>query len=305
VTAQLSPDLVARFTRQRPFLRSLAYQMLGSVCEAEDVVQDAWLRWCSRDCSDVTHPRAYLMQVTTRLVLDRLETARARREVYTGSWLPEPFISAPDVADEVAESDTVSVAMLIVLETLSPLERVVFVLREAFGFRYTEIAEATGRTDEAVRQLARRARSNVKERRRRFVPGRAEHRAVCEKFLAACSGGDLAALTAVLAPEVTLVADSGGSISAPLRPLESAGKVARFLMSVIERQPGGVRLRYATINAGPGVIAYCGSPPAVLGTAAFEISGDGIARIYAVFNPAKLSHLTVPDDVTFSLPRPV
>lgn len=227
---------VESFETHRPQLVSLTYRMLGSLPEAEDVVQDAWLRWDRIDRAAIGDDRAYLVRMTTRLAIDRLRRLKARRESYIGPWLPEPVLTERDVAGDVAEdvelAESVSLALLVVLETLSPLERAVFVLREAFGHSYAEIGAIIGRNEATVRQLARRAREHVAEGRTRFDADRATRQRVTEQFLAACDSGDLRALMAVLAPGVTLYADSGGRVRAPRRPIVGADRVARFFLSV-------------------------------------------------------------------------
>src|SRR5215212_8006688 len=198
------------FNEHRDLLISVAYRILGSVTDAEDAVQETYLRWSKVDPSQVSNSRAFLVRVTTRFAIDRLRRAKARRESYVGPWLPEPILTGRDVAEDVALAESVSVAMLVVLETLSPLERAVFVLREAFGMPYAEIADILGRKEDAVRQLGRRARDHVQERRSRFDTDESEQRRVTERFLEATSTGNLDALMAVLSPGVTLVADGGG-----------------------------------------------------------------------------------------------
>src|ERR687898_60176 len=225
-------DSARVFAEHRALLISVAYRILGSVTDAEDAVQETWLRWSGVNPSDVTDPRAFLVRVVTRLAIDRLRRAKTRRESYVGPWLPEPILTGRDVAEDVALAESVSMAMLVVLETLSPLERAVFVLREAFGMPYAEIGEVIGRKEEAVRQLARRARDHVQERRSRFEADQTEQRRVTERFLEATSSGDLEALMGVLAPGVTLVADGGGRAPAPRRPVRGAEKVARVLLAV-------------------------------------------------------------------------
>src|SRR4051812_42909924 len=208
---ELSQDAGAKaFEDHRSLLFSVAYRMMGTAADAEDIVQDAWLRWSAGDRSAVEDPRAYLVRVVTNTVIDRLRSARVQRESYVGPWLPEPVLTSPDVAEDVELAESVSLAMLVVLETLSPLERAVFVLREVFGFSYAEIATTLERSEVSVRQVAPRARQHVAERRPRFSPGRGEQRRVTEEFLAATLGGDLERLLAVLAPDVVLVSDGGG-----------------------------------------------------------------------------------------------
>ena len=217
--------------------------------------------------------------------------------MYVGPWLPEPLATDPDVADEVAQAESVSMALLVVLETLSPLERAVFVLREAFDLPYGEIAEALGSREPAVRQLAHRARAHVAARRPRYESDPRAHRTVSERFLAACAGGELAELVGVLAPDVTLVADSGGVTPAPRRPLRGARTVARFLLYGLRAAPDDVRLVPRTLNAGPGLVAFSGGAP--LATLVLDSDGGRIAAIYLVSNPGKLGAVAVqPDDAT-------
>ena len=245
----------------------MAYRVLGRVADAEDVVQEAWLRWVNARPSEVADPRSFLVRVTTRLAIDRLRRAKARRESYVGPWLPEPMLTGRDVAEDVALAESVSMAMLVVLETLSPLERAVFVLREAFGMPHSEIAEILGRSEPAVRQLARRAREHVRKRGHRFETDQATRRQVTERFLEATTSGDLEALIGVLAPGVTLMADGGGRALAPRRPLHGANEVARFLVAIatesqmarflqsigIEPLPD-LHIHIAQVNGGPGVV---------------------------------------------------
>ena len=289
------------FNEHRDLLISIAYRVLGSVTDAEDAVQEAWLRWSKVDPVEVSNPRAFLVRVTTRLAIDRLRRAKARRESYVGPWLPEPILTGRDVAEDVALAESVSMAMLVVLETLSPLERAVFVLREAFGMPYAEIGEVIGRNEEAVRQLARRARDHVQERRVRYDADETEQRRVTERFLEAASGGDLEALMGVLAPGVTLVADGGGRALAPRRPVRGAEKVARFLLAVateeriarflrsVGNEPvaADLRVRMAPVNGGPGVVITSqGRPITVL---VLDVSDSSVQTIHLVANPEKLA----------------
>lgn len=279
------------FESHRSLLTGVAYRMLGRVADAEDVVQDAWLRWSSADRTDVRSPRAYLVRVTTRLAIDRLRQVRSRRESYVGPWLPEPVVTdfgptVPDTAERVVLADTVSLAVLVVLESLSPLERAVFVLREAFGLPYAEIAAALGRGEPAVRQLAGRARRHVEERRSRFDVDPAEQRALTERFLAAAVEGDLEGLMSLLAPDVRLVGDSGGKTKGPLRVIESADKVGRFLASVAQGAAADFSVRFLEINGALGALLLNAERPdsvLVLG-----ISGGQVQHIYLVRNPDKL-----------------
>ena len=295
VGAPPDPVGVDTFSEHRDVLFAIAYRMLGSVSDAQDAVQDAWLRWASADHATVRQPRAYLIQTISRLSLDRLRSATSRREVYVGPWLPEPLATDPDVADEVAQAESVSMALLVVLETLSPLERAVFVLREAFDLPYGEIAEALGSSEPAVRQLAHRARAHVAARRPRYESDPRVHRTVSERFLAACSSGQLTELVGVLAPNVTLVADSGGVTPAPKGPLHGAQVVARFLLYGLRAAPDDVRLVPRILNAGPGLVAFSGGAP--LATLVLDSDGGRIAAIYLVSNPGKLGSVAAqPDD---------
>ncbi|GAA0911294.1 RNA polymerase sigma-70 factor [Nonomuraea longicatena] len=289
------------FEDYRPLLTGVAYRVLGSMADAEDVVQEAWLRWSDVDQREVADPRAYLTRVTTRLAVDRLRWARSRREAYVGPWLPEPVSTVPDVADQAVLSDSVELAMLVVLETLSPLERAVFVLREAFGLPFAEIAEVIGRAEPATRQLARRARDHVQERRPRFETDAGERRRITERFLAAAGGGDLADLIALLSADVSLVADGGGKVRAPLRVLHRPEKVARFLASIATAE--GVRkftasagvptevaeVRIADVNGGPAVVVAHGER--VLAALSLVIVAGRIQTVYLIANPEKLGQL--------------
>jgi RNA polymerase sigma-70 factor (TIGR02957 family) len=288
------------FDEHRGLLVSVAYRVLGSVTDAEDAVQEAWLRWSNVDHAEVADPRAFLVRVTTRLAIDRLRRAKARRESYIGPWLPEPILTRQDPAEDAAMAESVSMAMLVVLETLSPLERAVFVLREAFGMPHAEIADVLGRKEEAVRQLARRARAHVRERRTRFDADRAEQRRVTERFLEAATGGDFEALMEVLAPGVTLVADGGGRALAPRRPVRGAEKVARFLVAIVgEKQTarflesvglepsGELRVRLAQVNGETGVVITASDEP--ISALVMDVT-DGLVRtIRLVANPEKLA----------------
>ncbi|MFJ9130131.1 RNA polymerase sigma factor SigJ [Streptomyces sp. NPDC102340] len=283
------------FEEHRSVLMGVAYRMLGRVADAEDVVQDAWLRWSRADRADVREPRAYLVRITTRLAIDRLRQAQTRRESYVGPWLPEPLVTdfgptVPDTAEQAVLADSVSLAVLVVLESLSPLERAVFVLREAFGLSYAEIAGTLERGEAAVRQLAARARKHVDERRPRFDVDPVQQRDLTERFLAAATEGDLDGLMAMLAPDAQLVGDSGGKSRAPLRVIESADKVGRFVQGAV-RQGGaeGFELHLVEFNGTLGVLVTVnGKPDAVLQLGL----GEGrIQQIYIVRNPDKLGAL--------------
>jgi RNA polymerase sigma-70 factor, ECF subfamily len=277
------------FETHRRYLQAVAYRLLGRVGEAEDVVQDAWLRWRGVDRATVDDPRAYLTQVATRLAIDRLRTEQRRRETYVGPWLPEPIALEPDAAERVELADSVEMALLVVLETLSPLERAVFVLREAFGEPYEEIARIVDRSEAAVRQLARRARQHVDERRPRFDADRGTRREVTARFLDAAAGGDVEALMELLAPDVTLVSDGGGVVRAALRPLEGADAVARWLAGVATRPLAEPSLEVMELNGEPaGVVRSKGRAQAAI---VLGVQKGRIRAIYLVANPEKLQTL--------------
>ena len=268
----------------RGLLFTVAYEMLGSAADAEDVLQESWLRWARVDQADVRDPRAYLVRIVTRQALNRLRTLRRQRESYVGTWLPEPLVTAPDVLEDVELADSVSFAMLVVLETLTPLERAVFVLREVFGFGYDEIATAVDRTPEAVRQLASRARSHVQARRPR-VSRPQDTAEVMTRFFEAAAGGDLQRLMDLLAPEVVLLSDGGGVKKAALRPIHGPDKVARFLWSVTPRD-AEIGVEWGVANGAPAMfVSLDGQLDSVVTVA---LDGGRISEIYFVRNPEKL-----------------
>ncbi|MEV5078725.1 RNA polymerase sigma-70 factor [Streptomyces sp. NPDC056159] len=283
------------FEEHRPVLMGVAYRMLGRVADAEDVLQEAWLRWSTADRDAVREPRGYLVRVTTRLAIDRFRRFQARGESYVGPWLPEPLVTdlagtVPDAEERAVLADSVSLAVLVVLETLSPLERAVFVLREAFGYPYAEIAALLDRGEPAVRQLAGRARRHVGERRPRYEVDPAHRRDLTERFLAAAAGGDLDGLMSLLAPDARLVGDSGGKARAPLRVLESADKVGRFLVGVAHKGIPDPSVRFLEVNGGPAVLILSGGKP----DSVFQLDvADGrVQAVYIVRNPDKLRSLT-------------
>jgi RNA polymerase sigma-70 factor (TIGR02957 family) len=293
--AEKPGDPAAEFERHRELLFAVAYRMLGSVADAEDAVQDSWLRWSAADRSGVSEPRAYLVRVVTTTSLDRLRSARARRETYVGPWLPEPILTGPDISEDVELAESVSVALLVVLETLTPLERAVFVLREVFGFPHAEIAAAVDRSEPGVRQLAKRARDHVRARRPRFPAGAEEHRRVLAEFSAAVLGGDLNRLMRVLAPDVALWTDGGGKVQAARRVVRGADKVGRFLVSVKDRGYSGVGIadmavEMATVNGAPA--ALVSGPDGLLSVGLLEIAEGRITTVRLIANPDKLRALS-------------
>ncbi|MEV0800548.1 RNA polymerase sigma-70 factor [Kribbella sp. NPDC050281] len=275
------------FAEHRGLLYAVAYRVLGSVAEAEDVVQDSWLRWSRVDPATVDDPEGYLVRVATRLAIDRLRSAAVRRESYVGPWLPEPMLTSPDAAEDVVRNDSVSTAMLLVLEALSPTERAVFVLNEAFGYSHTEIAHILGRQDADVRQLAHRARKAVAVRRRRYDTDRSTQRQVTEKFLAACLDGDVKALMKVLAPDVTLISDGGGLTGAPRKPIHGPAYVAQAFIVLSRRRPEGSRVEIRQVNGAPGFVITSGGTAVVAAT--FYLVDGAIDTIHVVSNPEKLT----------------
>ncbi|MFC7808806.1 RNA polymerase sigma-70 factor [Streptomyces olivaceus] len=294
MTTDIAADV---FEEHRPVLLGVAYRMLGRLADAEDVVQEAWLRWSGADRSAVREPRGYLVRVTTRLAVDRLRQIKSRGETYVGPWLPEPCVThfgnaGPDTAEQAVLADSVSLAVLVVLESLSPLERAVFVLREAFGYPYAEIAAMLERGEPAVRQLAGRARRHVDERRPRYDVDPAQRRDLTERFLAAAAGGDLAALLELLAPDVRLVGDSGGKSRAPLRELEGSDKVARFLQGAARKSVPDLTHRLLEINGGPALLVLSGGTPDSVFQ--LDVSGGRVQAVYIIRNPDKLRSLAAP-----------
>jgi RNA polymerase sigma-70 factor (ECF subfamily) len=276
------------FIAHRSLLFTVAYEMLGSAADADDVLQEAWLRWANVDQSQVRDPRAYLIRVVMRQALNRRRTLSRRREEYVGEWLPEPLLTSPDVAEDVELAENVSIAMLTVLETLGPTERAVFVLREVFEMPYGEIAEAIGKSAPTVRQLARRARERVAARRPRAKVSRFEQRAVVERFLVALQTGQLQQLMEIMAPDVVLIADGGGRVPAAREPIHGAELVARSLAH-------GNRVATAVwLNGAPaGRIETDGK----LAVVSLVVDDGRVTRIYAIANPQKLTRLDEPAEL--------
>jgi RNA polymerase sigma-70 factor (ECF subfamily) len=280
------------FVAHRGLLFTVAYEMLGSAADAEDVVQETWLRWDAIGevaRAEVGDPRAFLVRMVTRKALDRLRSNARRREVYVGEWLPEPLLTAPDVADDVELAESVSIAMLTVLETLTPIERAVFVLREVFDTPYDEIAEAVGKSAAAVRQVAHRAREHVAARRPRMEVSRTEQQAVVERFVAAVTQGDLQGLLDVLAPDVVLVADGGGVVQAVVNPVIGAKKVANLLKPFNRLDPDA-KILPVLLNGAPG-LRVVGTVDGADTAISFVVADGRISRIYAIRNPAKLGRI--------------
>jgi RNA polymerase sigma-70 factor (TIGR02957 family) len=279
------------FVRHRSLLFTVAYELLGSAADAEDTVQETWLRWDGiggAGQAEVVDARAYLVRIASRLAFNRLRTLARRKEDYVGEWLPEPLLTAPDVADDVELAESVSMAMLTVLETLTPTERAVFVLREVFDLPFDEIAAATGKTGPAVRQIAHRARSHVAARHPRMTVDRAEQRQAVERFLAALSTGDLQGLMDALAPDAVLIADGGGVVATVRQPVLGAKKIANLLGGLARTVPTPA-IEAVLVNGAPGArVLVNGNVDTVIG---FAFEDGRISRVFAVRNPDKLHRL--------------
>ncbi|MFC8042166.1 RNA polymerase sigma-70 factor [Nocardia sp. NPDC057353] len=276
------------FMTHRTLLFTVAYEILGSASDAEDVLQDSWLRWAAVEVSAVRDRRAYLVRIVTRQALNRLRTSARRRESYVGPWLPEPLLTTPDVAADAELAESVSTAMLLVLETLGPTERAVFVLREVFAFGYDEIAAAVGRTQAAVRQIAHRAREHVAARRPRSTVTAEQTRSVLDAFQRAAGTGDLRALLDLLAPDVLLLGDGGGIVAALPHPVRGAHRVARLLTAPRVRAAAEL-LEPSTVNGNPAlVLRVDGAVDTVL---SIDVEAGRVTGVYTVRNPEKLTHM--------------
>ncbi|MFB6753772.1 RNA polymerase sigma-70 factor [Streptomyces sp. NPDC056353] len=277
------------FVAHRNLLFTVAYEMLGSAADAEDVLQETWLKWAGVDLETVRDRRAYLVRITTRQSLNRLRTLGRRKESYVGSWLPEPLLTTPDVAEDVELADSISMAMMLVLETLAPVERAVFVLREVFDLGYDEIADAVEKSPAAVRQIAHRARAHVAARRPRGEVTAAESRRALAAFQRAVETGDLQGLLDILSPDVVLLGDGGGIKQAVLRPIVGADKVARLVLGGLVKLPVAVTMDPAQVNGHPSlVIRLDGELDTVV---AVRMEAGRITGLYAVRNPEKLSYM--------------
>jgi len=288
-----SGEHAERFTVLRPLLFTIAYEILGSATEADDVLQDSYLRWAAVDLSTVRDTKSYLAQLVTRQALNALRAQARRREEYVGPWLPEPLLlDDQDPSSDVVLAESVSMAMLVLLETLSPDERAVFVLREVFGFDYDEIADAVGKPAPTVRQVAHRAREHVHSRRKRYGNVDPERNAqITAQFLATAASGDVEALMEILAPDATWMADSGGKVSAARRPVVGADRVARAIAGLIRKASAmaGFRVEMVTCNSAPAVLLYLDEN--LEGVITLEIVDDKITNFYVMRNPDKLAAL--------------
>ncbi|MEV0151957.1 MULTISPECIES: RNA polymerase sigma-70 factor [unclassified Nonomuraea] len=277
------------FLAHRNLLFTVAYEMLGSAADAEDALQETWLRWMKIDLEQVLDQRAYLVRIATRRSLDRLRTMKRRKEAYVGPWLPEPLLTAPDVAEDVELAESVSMALMLVLETLSPTERAVFVLREVFDVDYEEIAEAVGKTPATVRQIAHRARKHVDARRPRETVSPAETRAALESFQRALETRDLQGLLDVLAPEVVLMSDGGGVKQAALRPIVGADKVARMIVDGLGKAQLALTSESTVVNGNPALLLRVDDE--IDGVMAVGVEDARITGLYYVRNPRKLTRI--------------
>lgn len=276
------------FTELRPLLFTIAYQILGSAADAEDVVQDSYLRWRERESEQVVHPRAYLTQIVTRQALNHLRSVRRRREDYVGSWLPEPIRTEVDASHDVLLAESVSIGMLLVLKTLGPTERAVFVLSEVFGHPLVEIADMIGKTEPAVRQIAHRARGHVRARHQRFTPDPETSQLVVGRFLRAVRTGDVATLMEVLAPEVVQISDGGGKVTVAGRPILGAERVAKYHLALARNALAGMHVEFGTFNALPALLVYTREGGDLDSILLIESTGARITAMYAVRNPDKL-----------------
>ena len=287
----MSVDRVESFEKHRPLLFSIAYRMLGSIQDAEDMVQEAFLRWQQAPADAVQSPKAYLTAVVTRLCIDRLRSARAQREQYVGVWLPEPLPTAqvPGVADTAALAESLSMAFLVLLESLSPLERAVFLLREVFEYGYAEIARIVGRNEAHCRQMFRRSRQRIAARRPRFRVSPEQQDRLVRQFVRACATGDMEGLLALLAEDIVLYSDGGGMAGTARKPIYGRARVARLIAALLRKAPPTLTLHLARINGQPGVIAYADGKP--LGVLVFDSAEDRLQTAYLVVHPEKLRRI--------------
>jgi len=299
----MAPEDYAEF---RPLMFSIAYRMTGSISDAEDIVQEAFLRLTRvlRDGTIIDSPKAYLATATTRLAISHLRSARVRRESYVGAWLPEPLLidDEPDPAERAEMSDSLSMAFLVLLESLTPTERAVFLLHEVFGYDYKEIAGITGKSETNCRQILVRARHHVDDGKPRFDASREQREEVARRFFAAAEGGDMTALLELLAPDVVMVGDGGGKAWAIAQPLSGAERVARLLLGLYRRAPKmGVHLEPAWVNGQPGAVSYDGEGR-VVNVFVLDIADGQVQTVRSIVNPDKLHHLGPVSDVALRAP---
>ncbi len=284
-------DRLAEFEQYRPLMFSIAYRMLGSAMDAEDTVQESFLRWQRAPEDEVQSPKAYLSAVVTRLCIDQLKSARAQREDYIGPWLPEPILteSTPGMTDTVELAESLSMAFLVLLEDLSPIERAVFLLHEVFDYDYAEISRIIERSEANCRQLVKRARDHIAARRPRFATSPEQHEQMTLQFINACASGDLQGLLALLADDVVEYSDGGGKVLAALNPIYGADKVARLIFGLLQKAPPGFTSRLARLNGQLGVVNYLDGHP--YNVAMLDVIDGRIQAIYIVVNPDKLKRI--------------
>jgi RNA polymerase sigma-70 factor (ECF subfamily) len=284
------------WSQYRPLLFSIAYRMLGSVMDAEDIVQEAYLRWRQVDTAAVESPKAYLTRIVTRLCIDQLRSAHARREEYIGPWLPEPLITGQigDATELPELAESLSMAFLVLLESLTPVERAVFLLHDIFGYEYDELARIVDKSEANCRQIARRARQHVQERRPRFTRSPDEQQRITNQFIQTCSTGDMAGLMALLSDDISVWTDGGGKAQAARRPVHGQANAARFIMSVVAKAPPGYSITMAMVNGQPAIVSYVYGQP--IGVLLLEIAEERITAIHVVVNPEKLRHLRPLED---------
>lgn len=284
-------DQLAEFEQYRPLLFSIAYRMLGSAMDAEDRVQDTFLRWQQVDEAEVQSPKAYLSAVVTRLCLDQLKSAQARREEYIGPWLPEPILTEnmPGLTDTVELAESLSTAFLLLLETLSPVERAVFLLHEVFDYEYAEIARVVEKSEANCRQLLKRAKDHLYARRPRFTTSSAQHEQLTSQFIEACAQGDVPALLSLLAGDVVAYTDGGGLVKSARRPIYGPDRVARFIFGLLRKAPPNLTFRLARVNGQLGILNYWDGRP--YNTVTLHVVDGRIQAIYIVSNPTKLQML--------------
>jgi RNA polymerase sigma-70 factor (ECF subfamily) len=289
VSDHVTDPATGSFLTHRNLLFTVAYEMLGSAADAEDVLQETWLRWAGVDLGQVRDHRAYLVRITTRQALNRLRTLERRKESYVGPWLPEPLLTTPDVAEDVELAESMSMALMLVLETLSPTERAVFVLREVFDVGYEEIAAAVDKTPAAVRQIAHRARRHVDARRPRAVVSASQTRAVLESLQRALNTGDLQGLFDVLAPDVVVISDGGGVKQAALRPIIGVQRVVRFFAGGVGKTGFALSVEPTVVNGNPGLLFRLDGE--IDGVLAVRVEDAHITSLYYVRNPQKLTRI--------------
>ncbi|OGO50242.1 MAG: RNA polymerase subunit sigma-70 [Chloroflexi bacterium RBG_16_68_14] len=282
---------VETFSQHQPLLFAIAYRMLSSAMDAEDMVQETFLRWQAVGAEEVRSPKSYLSTIVTRLCIDRLRSARAQREEYIGPWLPEPLIAeeTTDMTEQLALADSLSIAFLVLLENLSPVERAVFLLRDVFEYDYAEIARIADKSEVNCRQIARRARRHLAAREHRFDASSEEVERITRRFVLAATNGDIAGLLGLLADDATLWSDGGGQVASAINPVYGAMNIARFFIGLAKKTPPGFAARVASVNGQPGIVTYVNSQPESVITG--EIAGGRIRAIHIVRNPGKLQRV--------------